>query len=97
MDSEKKAREIELLRGFIRSDIWTWLKERLTTQRDKLIEQVADPRWTPEQRALLCGTLGVVNDILTDPERILRTAEAAKKALEKVNPARRAAPMVTPD
>lgn len=94
--AERKAREEELVRGFARSDVWKWLQQHLEAQRDKIGELAADPRWTPEQRALLCGQLGVVLGILRAPSQVLKVADAARKSLERTQPPGRPAPRVVP-
>ena len=83
---EKRARLEGQAKDLLQSPVWVWLKEHLEREMATLISMAADPRLSTENRALLCGRLGLVSEILTKPEAILRVAEATKRA-----------PLVMPD
>jgi hypothetical protein len=92
---EKRKKEEGLVKDLLESPVWAWLKPVLEGERDTLVSVAADPRLTPESRALACGRLGLVVDILTRPSRILNSAERTKELLIH-NPRRKVAPQVTP-
>ena len=97
MDIPKaRQRKIALIKAFVEGDVWTWLRENLESQQRRMIALVADPRLSPEQRALVAGQLGLVSSVLAEPEQILKVAERAERSITESLP-KPSAPKVHPD